>query len=113
MDNEIKLLKNNSHREDSDLEKIDEFFRFLTGKVPDQISLTRGHAPKMSKKKAFTIIWYLQEHLSIFPDHIDKCDNCGELFDSDSEGIYWETKGKDYCGGCSDLVPENYDRGRH
>ena len=113
MYNKIKLLKNNDNREDTDLEKINEFYRFLTGEeMPQGISMSRGHAPKMSEKKAFSIIWYLQEHLSIFPNCIERCDSCGELYDSNSEGLYWETKGKNYCGVCSDQVPLNYDRGR-
>lgn len=113
MENEIKLLKNNDERTDSDLDKIKEFYRFLTGdKIPKTIRLGRGHAPKMSEKKAFAIIWYLQEHLSILPESIERCSVCGELFDSNSEGIYWESKGKHYCGGCDDLVPMNYDRGK-
>ena len=113
MDNEIKLLRNNDNRTDSDIEKVREFYRFLTGeKMPEKISMRRGHAPKMTEKKAFAIIWYLQEHLSIFPDTIERCSVCGELFDSYSEGIYWQTKGKHYCDVCSDIVPYNYDRGR-
>lgn len=113
MKNEIKLLKNNDNRDDSDLEKINEFYRFLTGEeMPEKITMARGHKPKMSEKKAFAIIWYLQEHLSILPDHIERCDVCGELYDKHSSGIYWETKGKNYCGACDYLVPQNYDRGR-
>lgn len=113
MCNNIKLLKNNDNRTDSDVDKLTEFFSFLTGKeIPKQIFLIRGHKPKMSDKKAMSIIWYLQEHLSVFPDHIERCDSCGELFDRYDEGIYWETKGKNYCGGCCDQVPANYDRGK-
>jgi len=112
MYNEIKLLKNNDKRTDSDIEKVREFYRFLTGEeMPEKISMGRGYAPKMSEKKAFSIIWYLQEHLSIFPDTIERCSVCGELFDTNSEGLYWETKGKHYCNGCCDIVPYNYDRG--
>lgn len=112
MDNEIKLLKNNDKRTDNDLEWIQEFYEFLQGTQPDSIRLVRENAPKMTHKKAFAIIWYLQEHFPVFPDHIERCDNCGELFDTDSEGLYWETKGKHYCGGCCDIVPYNYDRGK-
>jgi formylmethanofuran dehydrogenase subunit E len=113
MNNEIKLLNNNDNRTDSDIEKVREFYRFLTGEdMLDKISIGRGHAPKMSEKKAFSIIWYLQEHLSIFPNTIERCSVCGELFDTNTEGIYWETKDKHYCGGCCDIVPYNYDRGR-
>ncbi len=112
MKNEIKLLKNNNNRTDSDLEWIDEFYRFLQGEIPENISICRGHKPNMSAKKANTIIWYLQEHFSIFPDTIEKCSNCNSLFDTNSEGIYWETKGKSFCGGCDHLVPYNFDRGK-
>ena len=111
--NEIKLLKNNSNRDDSDLDKVDEFYRFLTGEItPESLSFIRGHAPKMTEKKAFTIIWYLQEYLAILPDNIERCSECGDLYNCNSEGLYWETKGKHYCGSCSDIVPENYDRGK-
>lgn len=113
MKNEIVLLKNNDKRTDSDLDQINEFYRFLTGyEMPEGILFGRGHAPKMSEKKAFSIINYLQEHLSIFPDDIERCNVCGTLFDTGSSGIYWESKGKHFCGSCEYLVPENYDRGK-
>lgn len=112
MSNEIKLLKNNQNRTDTDLEWIDEFYKFLMGEVPEDISLGKGHKPKLSPKKAMAVIWYLQEHFSIFPDTIEQCSNCQNLYDSASEGIYWETKGKSFCGGCCHLVPYNFDRGK-
>ncbi len=112
MKDEIKLIKNNQKRTDSDLEKMDEFYRFLQGHIPEGITIGRGHKPILSEKKAMAIIWYLQEHLSIFPDHIERCDTCGSLYDSWSEGLHWETKGKNYCAGCDHLVPANYDKGR-
>jgi len=90
------LLKNNENKELSDLEWIEEFYEFLQGEIPEGIHLLRGHKPQLSQKKAFAIIWYLQEHFSILPDHIERCDNCGSLFDQDGEGIYWETKGKHF-----------------
>jgi len=112
MDNEIELIKNNDNRTDSDLQWVQEFYEFLQGNIPDQLHFGHGHAPKMTQKKAFSIIWYLQEHFPIIPDYIERCDNCGELFDSHSEGLYWETKSKHFCGSCSENVPENYDRGK-
>jgi len=109
---EISLLKNNDSREISDLEWVEEFYEFLQGTLPGGIKMGRGHQPQMSAKKAFSIIWYLQEHFPVLPDNIERCSNCGSLFDSNSEGIYWESKGKDFCDGCEYLVPENYDRGK-
>ena len=112
MDNEIILLKNNDGRTDTDLEWIEEFYNFLQGKIPESIYLMRGYKPKMTPKKAFEIIWYLQEHFPILPDNIERCNNCDGLYDSNCSGLYWETKGKHYCDGCEYLVPENYDRGK-
>lgn len=112
MNNEINLLKNNDNRDIEDIEWVREFYLFLQGELPDSIRLSNRHKPKLSAKKAFAVIWYLQEHFSILPDSIEVCWNCGYLFDSDAEGLYWETKGRHYCCGCSHLVPENYDRGK-
>ena len=109
---QIKLLKNNDERTDSDLEWIEEFYNFLQGEIPEKITLGHGHSPKMTSKKAFAIIWYLQEHFSILPDNIERCSSCDGLYDCNSEGLYWETKGKHYCGVCCDQVPEKYDKGR-
>ncbi|MHA1840457.1 MAG: hypothetical protein ACTSYW_00635 [Candidatus Heimdallarchaeota archaeon] len=109
MEKQIKLLKNNDERDLKDIEWIKEFYEFLQGEIPSGMNIQRGHKPKMSGKKAFSIIWYLQEHLPLFPDNIVRCGNCGDLYDSGCEGIYWESKGKHYCGCCEDLVPYNYD----
>lgn len=116
MKNEIKFQNENHHSEGkkdwTDLEWINEFYKFLQGECPENINLVRGHQPILSQKKAFAIIWYLQEHLSVFPDHIEQCSNCGQLYDTYSEGIYWQSKGKHFCYACEYLVPENYDRGK-
>ena len=112
MENEIKLLKNNDNKDWSDQQWIEEFYKFLQGDIPDGITTHKGHQPKLSPKKAMTIIWYLQEHFPLLPDHIEKCSNCNDLYDSWSEGIYWESKGKFFCGNCEELVPQNYDRGK-
>ena len=95
-----------------DLEWLQEFFAFLQGDPPEEISIGWGKQPKLSKKKAFAIIWYLQERMRVLPENIEMCDNCGELYDAHSEGLYWESKGKHYCGGCDSIVPQNYDRGK-
>lgn len=112
MGKQIKLIKNNDNKDWTDLEWIQEFYDFLQGECPKSIHLGRGRQPKMSQKKAFAIIWYLQEHFPILPYNIEKCGNCGELFDYDGGGLYWESKKKFYCGACIHLVPENYDRGK-
>jgi len=100
MENEIKLLKNNQKRNWSDLEWINEFYEFLQRKIPENISLAKGHSVKLSKKKAFAIIWYLQEHLALFPDNIEQCTKCGDLYNSYSSGYHSELTGNFYCDSC-------------
>lgn len=111
----MKLLKNSNKRtkDSTDMDWVKEFYEFLKGeKLPKEIQIMRGHQPKMSAKKAFTIIWYLQEHFCVLPDTIEKCDVCDKLYNTNEEGLYWETKGKHYCGSCDYVVPNNYDKGR-
>jgi len=109
MDKEIKFQSESSRKDRTDINWVNEFYEFLQGNCPDCIKLTSHNQPKLTEKKSFAIIWYLQEHMRILPDHIERCDICGELFDTWQEGIHWESKGRHYCGGCDYLVPENYD----
>lgn len=109
MENQIKLIKNNDRDDKLDIDWIEDFFEFLKGEDNGGIVSPRGHLPKMSHKKAFSIIYYLQEILSVFPENIEKCSNCNSLFDTNHGGLYWESKGKHYCGNCEYLVPDNYD----
>lgn len=60
---------------------IDEFREMLKG-------LGLGNAA------AFGVIYYLQERMCILPDCIEKCEGCGGLFDTDSEGYCLSD---DYC----------------
>jgi hypothetical protein len=84
MSKQIKLLKNNEEKDLTDIEWVTNFYEFLKEK-------------RLSEKKAFDIIYYLQEHLCIIPDHIEQCNVCGELYDSYSTGHHSELTGKHYC----------------
>lgn len=66
------------------IEKIEEFYRFLQGELPDNIHMKRS--PHLSEQMAFRIIYFLQEQTGIFPDHIERCKTCGCLYDSECEG---------------------------
>lgn len=96
---EITLIKNNDNRDWTDLKWVNEFYEFLQGNVPEGIT-TRPKI-KLTKKQAFSIIWYLQEKFPVIPDHIEQCYTCGELYDSYSQGHHSEVTGKFYCNeGC-------------
>lgn len=112
MSNEIEVLNKHGQRVLTAKELVVEFYDFLQGNIPETISIGRGHRPKLSKKQAFSVIWYLQEHLRIIPDTIEQCWSCEELYDSNLGGTYWESKCRHYCGCCEYKIPENYDRGK-
>ncbi len=92
-----------------DIEKVKELYDFLTGGTPEGMFFNKTSKPKMSHKKAFAVIYYLQEHLNIIPDYFELCWNCRDIFNTETDGIYWKSKGRYYCGGCTHLVPGNYD----
>ena len=92
MSNYIKLIKNNDDRTDSDIEKVREFYNFL---IEDKGNF------KLSNTEAFAIIYYLQENLPVFPDSIEMCNSCEELFESPDNGIYLEDKGIHLCNICA------------
>lgn len=83
-------------------EKIQEMMDYMTdGPVPESILC---QPLGLSASQAFQIIWYLQEHLRIIPDHLEKCDGCDVIFDANLSGYYldddYELDGK--------TLPEEY-----
>ena len=87
------------------LEKVQEFYDFLKGEVPDT---THCDPPKLDSDMAFTIIWFLQEHCGAIPDTFEVCEECDFIYDSSQEGtrIYC----KNYCDNCADShYPEDED----
>lgn len=77
-------------------EQVNEFYEFLQGELPKEIRMT--NKPKLSKRKAFSIVWYLQEHLRIFPDNFEQCCRCGILYDNRECGF--RKRDRCYCGSC-------------
>lgn len=99
------------------LAKTQELFEWLKGgEQPKTLLSPKRDQPKLSKRQAWHLIWFLQEFTGVIPDHFELCHGCGEVFDSYAEGVYWESKGRHYCGACECYrVPENHDncmRGR-
>ena len=94
------------------LDKFTELYDYLRGiKLPDGLS-SSCKMPRMSAKKAFSIIYILQEVTCCLPDYIEQCRECLDLFDSEREGCHlddqYEVNGKtlakkywgDYCDSC-------------
>jgi hypothetical protein len=96
------------------LKEYDELINFET--IKDFYDFLRGDSKyhfiqnKLSEKDAFGVIYYLQEVMNIFPDNIEQCKNCGELYDMDNNGCI---NFCEYCGemGCEGREDENLDCG--
>jgi len=71
-------------------EQIVDFFEFLQGNLPD--GMIMANRPKLPQRKAFKVIWYLQEHLSILPDKYEQCKHCGYLFNSNATGVFIDSE---------------------
>ncbi|MFH1634880.1 MAG: hypothetical protein ABIG63_12865 [Chloroflexota bacterium] len=68
------------------LEKVEELMDMLTDNcLPEGMRIK--HQPQLSRKQAFSIVWFLQEHMGVLPDNIEMCGICGNLFDADSGGF--------------------------
>lgn len=92
------------------LEETEEFYKYLQGeRMPETVLISLKRSPNLTPKKAFQVIWFLQEHVRLIPDTYEQCYNCKGLFDTNESGLYWESKGRHYCDLCEYLVPDNYD----
>ena len=88
--------KNDCNGKEITLERVVEFYEFLQGKLPDGMGMPAK--PKLTQRKAFKIIWYLQEHANLIPDNFERCCRCGDIYDINLEGNY---KGDQcYCDSC-------------
>jgi len=88
----------------TELERTQELFDFLQGAVPEGYKIKKSHVPKLTAEQASTAVWYLQNLYWQPPDHIERCDVCGDLFNSHSEGdcLDYGSGPYHFCGSCCD-----------
>ena len=92
------------------LDRCEELFAFLQGKVPESCRITRKNVPNLTADQAWTVIWYLGNEYWEVPDYIERCDICGDLYDSNDSGECLDFGKSPYffCGGC--LHSQEYER---
>jgi hypothetical protein len=73
-------------REPDNLERTEELFTFLQGKLPEGYKIPDKERPNLTAGQAWTVIWYLGNLYWQVTDHIERCDLCGELFDTQRGG---------------------------
>ena len=75
------------------LEEVEQFMSLLTGEyLPDRWTL--DNVPKITRREAFTVVYYLQECLGVLPDHYEQCNICGEMYDTERGGFTIDTTGE-------------------
>lgn len=87
---------------ETELEQCEKLFAFLQGRMPDGVRVDEIRIPRLTPAQAWTVIWYLGELHWQVPDHIERCDICGDLFDSEGDGSCLDGGGYPYhfCGSC-------------
>lgn len=88
----------------SDLEMTEELLEFLQGNMPEGTFVPHKTRARLTREQAWTVIWYLGNQYWQVTDHIEKCDICGSLYDTWSEGSTLDY-GKfpySFCGSCQD-----------
>lgn len=74
------------NRNDVTFEQVEELMNMLVGgRLPE--GMIMPNQPKLSRRQAFSVIWFLQEHLCVLPVHFEMCDVCEELFDERHSGF--------------------------
>ena len=89
---------------EKDVEKVRELFEVLQGRFPEGYTMKDEAVPKLTPDQAETVIWYLGNLHWQVPDHVERCDVCGEWYNTWSEG---ETNDHEpgpvfSCGNCID-----------
>lgn len=68
------------------LERTQALFDFLQGRVPEGYKIPKNEIPRLTPDQAWTVVWYLGNLYWRVPDHIERCELCGELFDTERSG---------------------------
>ncbi|MBU1067492.1 hypothetical protein KKE60_06870 [Patescibacteria group bacterium] len=69
------------------IEHIEELMDMLTGtRLPKGMVML--NQPCLSLKQAFSVVWFLQEHLPVLPDNFEQCHVCLAIFDRDHGGCF-------------------------
>ncbi len=111
---------------DKDVKKTGSMFKSYTDAIDELFAMLKGEGlpegvtckmPKLKPDVAFSVISFLQEVMGCLPSNIEMCQECKDLFDTDSEGCYlddqYELGGKTlprkYWGHWCDACVPNVD----
>lgn len=84
------------------LEETQQLFDFLQGTVPDGYHISADDVPRLTANQAWTAIWYLGNLYKQVNDYIERCEVCGDLYNSESGGMCLDFGSAPYhfCDSC-------------
>lgn len=88
----------------SELERVEGLFSFLQGTCPEGCKIPPSHLPKLTPDQAWTVVWWLGSEYWKVPDYVERCDVCGDLYNSHKEGDCLDFGKSPYhfCGSCEE-----------
>lgn len=98
-----------SHGHDNDFGNTQELFDFLQGTIPKGHEIVPENVPYLTPDQAWTVIWYLGNKYWQVTDRIKRCDVCGDLYDTHSEGdcLDYGEAPYHFCDSC--MYSDEYD----
>lgn len=72
--------------EPTDMERTETLYALLQGKTPEGCKIPKKEMPKLTPAQAWTVIWWLGNQYWKVTDHIEKCEVCGDLYDTHCGG---------------------------
>ena len=85
------------------LRHAQQLYDFLRGVIPDDCDIKPDRMPHLTDDQAWTVIWFLGEEDLSISDAIERCNVCGDLYDTGQSGAcldYGEPP-HTFCGDCS------------
>lgn len=84
------------------LDLVTELTAFLQGELPEGYNVAPELMPRLTQAQADSVVWYLGNLYTPIPDHVIRCDECGQLYDSHAEGHFFDhgRPPHSFCGSC-------------
>jgi hypothetical protein len=98
---------------EADRQFVEDLYELLQGNVPEDVTPScPKEVPKLTKDQAWFVIWWLGNSYRQVPDHVERCDVCGAVYNSWSEGQTLDFGNAPYsfCGNCTNSRTPEYVR---
>ena len=79
-------MNDRTEKKPTDLEVVEELYRFLQGEIPEGYQIRDERLPRLTPDQAWTVVWYLGNLYRQIPDRIERCELCGDIYDTWQEG---------------------------